>query len=279
MEQTMSSSSPTLSFNDGNTIPQLGLGVWQASNADARTAVAEALRAGYRSIDTAAIYENEEGVGAGLIDAGLPRNEVFVTTKIWNADQGSDAAKPALEKSLSRLKLDYVDLLLIHWPSPKQDKYLDTWRAMIEMKDQGLVRSIGVSNFNRPHLQRVIDETGVTPVLNQIELHPYMQQIAMRHTHDELGIRTESWSPLAQGKALEDPVILDIAKKYGKTASQVIIRWHLDQGLVVIPKSVTPSRIRSNFEVFDFALDEDDLKSIATLNKNQRLGPDPDQFA
>jgi len=275
----MSSSSPTVSFNDGHTIPQLGLGVWQASNADARTAVAEALRAGYRSIDTAAIYENEEGVGAGLIDAGLPRGDVFVTTKIWNKDQGTDSTKQALEKSLGRLKLDFVDLLLIHWPSPKQDKYLETWRAMIALKDQGLVRSIGVSNFNPPHLQRLIDETSVTPVLNQIELHPYMQQIAMRHTHEGLGMHTESWSPLAQGKALEDPEIVQIAKKYGKTASQVIIRWHLDQGLIVIPKSVTPSRIRSNFEVFDFALDADDLKAIAALNRNQRLGPDPDQFA
>jgi len=275
----MSSSSPTLSLNDGHTIPQLGLGVWQASNADARTAVAEALRAGYRSIDTAAIYENEEGVGAGLIDAGLARNEVYVTTKIWNNDQGTDPAHQALEKSLTRLKLDYVDLLLIHWPSPKQDKYLETWRAMIEMKNQGLVRSIGVSNFNPSHLQRLIDETSITPALNQIELHPYMQQIAMRHTHDGLGIRTESWSPLAQGKALDDATILEIAKKYGKTSSQVIIRWHLDQGLIVIPKSVTPSRIRSNFDVFDFALDADDLKSIAALNRNQRLGPDPDQFA
>ena len=274
----MSSTSPTVSFNDGNTIPQLGLGVWQASNEDARNAVREALRAGYRAIDTAAIYENEEGVGAGLIDAGLPRSDVFVTTKIWNKDQGAETAKQALAKSLSRLKLDYVDLLLIHWPSPKQGKYLDTWRAMIEMKNEGLVRSIGVSNFNPPHLQRLIDETSVTPVLNQIELHPYMQQIAMRNTHDALGIRTESWSPLSQGKALDNPEILKIASKHSKTASQVIIRWHLDQNLIVIPKSVTPSRIRSNFEVFDFALDEDDLKVIASLNRNQRLGPNPDDF-
>lgn len=275
----MSSISPKVSLNDGHTIAQLGLGVWQASNADARTAVREALQAGYRSIDTAAIYENEEGVGAGLSDAGLPRAEVFVTTKIWNRDQGTEAAKHALQKSLERLKLDYVDLLLIHWPSPKQDKYLETWMAMIEMKNQGLVRSIGVSNFTAAHLQRLIEETSVTPVLNQIELHPYMQQIAMRHTHDELGIRTESWSPLAQGKALDDPEILAIAKRLGKTTSQVIIRWHLDQGLIVIPKSVTPSRIRSNLEVFDFTLDASDISAIAALNKNQRLGPDPEAFA
>lgn len=274
----MASSSPTLAFNDGKHIPQLGLGVWQASDADARTAVREALTAGYRHVDTAAIYENESGVGLGLLDAGLPRAEVFVTTKVWNKEQGLETAARALDKSLERLKLDYVDLLLIHWPTPKHDKYVDTWRALIRAREQGLARSIGVSNFNPAHLRRLLDETGVAPVLNQIELHPYLQQHELRKMHQAAGVLTESWSPLAQGEALNDAAIVAIAKKHGKTTAQVIIRWHLDNGLIVIPKSVTPARIRANFDVFDFQLDAEDLAAIAALDQGKRLGPDPEAF-
>lgn len=274
----MTSTSPTVTLNDGQAMPQLGLGVWQATNDESRAAVREALACGYRSIDTAAIYGNEEGVGAGVADAGLARGDVFITTKVWNADQGYDAAQRALEQSLQRLKLDYVDLLLIHWPAPQNDRYLDTWRALIELQKRGLARSIGVSNFTAAHLGRLIAETGVKPVLNQIELHPFMQQTTLRAAHTALGIQTESWSPLAQGKIVDDATIAAIAKKHGKSAAQVVIRWHLDSALVVIPKSVTPERIRANADVFDFTLDAEDMAAFALLNRNQRLGPDPDVF-
>lgn len=271
----MTNHQPMIELSDGNLIPQLGLGVWQASQEQARTAVSQALQIGYRHIDTASIYENEEGVGAGLRDSGVDREKVFVTTKIWNADQGFEASGKALEESLARLKLDYVDLLLIHWPAPAKGQFVDTWRAMIEAKKQGKVRSIGVSNFNPDHLQRLIEETGVAPVLNQIELHPYFQQADLRQSNAELGIRTESWSPLAQGKALDDSLVRDIAAKHGRTCSQVIIRWHLQLGLVVIPKSVTETRIRENHLVFDFELSADEMLAIAALDKGLRLGPDP----
>lgn len=265
-----------IGFNDGHSIPQLGLGVWQASDDQARAAVVEAIQAGYRHVDTAAIYKNETGVGAGLREAGLPRDEVFVTTKIWNDDQGARPARAALHKSLERLGLESVDLLLIHWPMPKNDRFVDTWQAMIDFRNEGLARSIGVSNFQASHLQRLVDETGVAPVLNQIELHPYLQQTAMRAANTALNVRTESWSPLAQAKALDDAVIAGIAKNHGKTPAQVVIRWHLDSGLIVIPKSVTPGRIRDNADVFDFSLDADDMAAIARLDRGERLGPDPD---
>lgn len=267
-----------IGFNDGHSIPQLGLGVWQASDDQARAAVVKAIQAGYRHVDTAAIYNNETGVGAGLREAGLPRDEVFVTTKIWNDDQGTAPARAALERSLQRLALDHVDLLLIHWPMPKNDRYVETWQAMIEFRMQGLARSIGVSNFQAPHLQRLIDATGVAPALNQIELHPYLQQHAMREANAGLDVRTESWSPLAQAKALDDAVIAGIGHTHGKTPAQVVIRWHLDSGLIVIPKSVTPGRIRDNADVFDFSLDADDMAAIAKLDRGERLGPDPDTF-
>ncbi|KPC53183.1 aldo/keto reductase [Amantichitinum ursilacus] len=273
------SQQPLVQLNDGRQIPQLGLGVWQASDEEARSAVAEALRVGYRSIDTAAIYKNEVGVGQGIADAGLPREDVFVTTKIWNSEQGLDSARRALEDSLRKLKLDYVDLLLIHWPAPSQDKFVDTWRALIKAQQDGLVKSIGVSNFKAEHLQRLIDETGVKPVLDQVELHPYMQQAALRQTLADLDIHAEAWSPLAQNKALADPVIQRIAEQLGKTPAQVVIRWHVQNGVIVIPKSVTPERIRSNFAVFDFELDAAAMQAIAGLNKDQRIGPDPAVFA
>lgn len=265
-----------IDLSDGKAIPQLGLGVWQASPEQARTAVSQALQIGYQHIDTAAIYGNEEGVGAGIRDAGLSRDQVFVTTKVWNADQGFAAAGLALEQSLTRLQLDYVDLLLIHWPTPAKDRYVDTWRALIKAQEQGKVRSIGVSNFTGEHLQRLISETGVAPVLNQIELHPSLQQRELRRLHEQLGIRTQSWSPLGQGKALDNPVIKHIAARHNRSSAQVIIRWHLQLGLIAIPKSVTESRIRENFQVFDFQLDAEDLAAIATLDSGERLGPDPE---
>lgn len=262
-------------LNDGNRVPSIGLGVWQANPDQAADAVAEALRAGYRHIDTASIYENEEGVGNGLLKAEVSRDDVFVTTKIWNDAHGAQKTGEALAASLQRLQLDYVDLLLIHWPDPKQDRYVETWRAMAEARERGLVRSIGVSNFNEDHLRRLVDETGIVPVINQIELHPFLQQSALRTVHDELGIRTQAWSPLGQSEALKDPVIIDIASRYRKTPAQIVLRWHLDLGTIAIPKSVTPERIRSNFDVFDFSLEPRDLKAIEALDQSRRLGPDP----
>lgn len=259
-------------------MPQLGLGVWQASNDDARLAVRTALESGYRSIDTAAIYGNEEGVGRGILDSGVEREEIFLTTKIWNTAQGGVATIKALEESLKLLNTPYVDLLLIHWPVANNGLYLETWQTMIGLREKGLTRSIGVSNFQPAHLQHIVEQTGVIPVLNQIELHPYFQQHKLRERHETLGIHTESWSPLAQNQALSDPVIERIANKHEKTAAQVIIRWHLELGLIVIPKSVTPSRIQSNIEVFDFSLDKDDLKAISALDEGRRIGPDPDKF-
>lgn len=261
---------------DGHLIPQVGLGVWQAADDVAVGAVQAALEAGYRHVDTAAAYQNEKGVGAGLRASGVSRGEVFITTKVWNENQGYDNALKAIEASLKRLQLDYLDLCLIHWPAPNRDLYLDTWRALIKAQENGQVRSIGVSNFEVEHLDRIIGETGVTPVLNQIELHPRFQQTALRAAHTERGIKTESWSPLGQGQLLSDPLITQIAAKHGRTTAQVIIRWHLDSGLIVIPKSVTPSRIVENFDVFGFALDVADMAAIAGLDQaGGRIGPNP----
>lgn len=263
-------------LGDGHAIPQLGLGVWQTPDDVAVTAVQAALDAGYRHVDTAAAYQNEKGVGAGFRAVGVAREEVFITTKVWNENQGYDNALKAIEGSLKRLQLDYLDLCLIHWPAPHRGLYLDTWRALIKAQELGQVRSIGVSNFEVEHLDKVIGETGVTPVLNQIELHPRFQQTALRAAHAERGIKTESWSPLGQGQLLTDPVIAGIAAKHGRTAAQVIIRWHLDSGLIVIPKSVTPSRIVENFDVFGFALDAGDMAAIASLDQpDGRIGPNP----
>lgn len=267
---------PHITFNDGHSIPQVGLGVWRTPNDTAVTAVKVALEAGYRHVDTAAIYGNEEGVGEGLKAGGVPRDQVFVTTKLWNEDQGYDSTLRACEASLARLGLDFVDLYLIHWPAPKKDRYVDTFKAFVRLKEEGRVRSIGVSNFEVEHLDRVIGETGVTPVLNQIELHPRFQQRALREAHEARGIKTQSWSPLGQGQLLEDPVVSRIAAKHSRTAAQVIIRWHIDNGLIVIPKSVTPSRIKENFDVFGFRLDADDLTALAGLDSAEgRIGPNP----
>lgn len=268
-----------IQLSDGQRIPQLGLGVWQASQDQARAAVRFALEEGYRHVDTAAIYGNEEGVGQGMRESGIPREQVFLTTKVWNDAQGFETTKQALDASLGRLQVDYVDLLLIHWPAPSRDLYVDTWKAMIDLQRQGKVRSIGVSNFNQDHLERLISETGVKPVLNQIELHPFLQQEEMRQHHQELKVHTQSWSPLGQGSALDHPAVLDLARKHSKTAAQIIVRWHLELGLIVIPKSVTPSRIRENFNVLDFKLDALDIAILTVLNADKRLGPDPASFA
>jgi 2,5-diketo-D-gluconate reductase A len=266
----------TITLNDGHVMPRLGLGVWQSPREVTAQAVRSALAAGYRSVDTAAIYRNEAEVGEGVRASGLGRAEVFVTTKLWNEDQGYDRALRALDASLQRLGMDYVDLYLIHWPAPGQDRYLDTWKALIRLRDEGKARSIGVSNFAVQHLERIIRETGVAPAVNQVELHPRFQQGELRAAHQRLGVATESWSPLGQGALLADPVVARIAARHGKTPAQAIIRWHLDLGLIVIPKSVTPARIAQNFDVFDFKLDAEDLAAMAALDdRHGRMGPNP----
>lgn len=269
-------SQPRIVLNDQNRIPQLGLGVWRTPDDQAGPAVEAALAAGYRHIDTAAVYENETGVGAGIRAAGLPRRQLFITTKLWNPDQGYDSTLKAFDASLARLGLDDIDLYLIHWPSPARGLYLESWRAMRRLHEEGRVRPIGVSNFAAEHLERLIQDSGVVPVLNQIELHPRFQQRTLRDFHARHGIATQSWSPLGQGTLLDDPVITAIGRKHGRTPAQVIIRWHLDNGLIAIPKSVTPSRIAENFNVFSFRLDADDRSAIAALDTpDGRIGPDP----
>jgi 2,5-diketo-D-gluconate reductase A len=274
----VSSPVPDLPIEPDEQIPQLGFGVFQVPPKETEVAVAEALSAGYRHIDTAAAYRNEGGVGQALRASGIERDELFVTTKCWNDDQGYDKAKRACRASLERLELSHLDLYLIHWPVPAHDLYVETWKAFVELQSEGLVRSIGVSNFQPEHLERVIAETGVTPAINQVELHPHFQQVGLRREHERLGILTEAWSPLGQGLELDDPAIVEIAQVHGKTPAQAIIRWHLQIGNVVIPKSVTPERIRENFEVLDFELSDEQLEAIAALDAGTRIGPDPDTF-
>jgi len=265
-------------LDDGAQIPQLGFGTWQTPEEKAATAVSAALAAGYRLIDTASIYSNETGVGKGILASDVPREEIFVTTKLWNSQQGYDEALRACDESLRRLRLDYIDLYLIHWPMPLRGRYLDSWRALIVLKNEGRVRSIGVSNFQIPHLRYLLDETGVIPSVNQIELHPYFQQRSLRAFHAQHEIITESWSPLGQGGALlRDRHVLRVAQKHRKTAAQIVLRWHLGSSLVAIPKSVNPKRIRENFNVFDFDLDSVDYALLDSLdNPKGRIGPDPD---
>ena len=270
---------PSILLNDGRSIPQLGLGVWQSPADVTAQVVQTAIKAGYRSIDTAMIYRNEAAVGEGVRNAEVAREDLFVTTKLWNDDQGYDQTLWAFEASLKRLGLDYLDLYLIHWPAPKQGKYLDSWRALVRLREEGRARSIGVSNFMPEHLRRIVAETGVTPALNQIELHPRFQQTDQRAIHVGMGITTESWSPLGQGSLLDNETIVGLAKKHGKTPAQVIIRWHIEQGLVVIPKSVNRDRIAQNIDVFDFKLDDEDMLAIRKLDDTGgRIGPDPLAF-
>ena len=267
-------------LNDGIEIPQIGFGVWQVDSSEAPKAVKAAIDAGYRSIDTAAIYRNEEGVAAGIRAGGVPREQLFITTKLWNDRHGARNALKAFDESLRRLQLEYVDLYLIHWPAPHANLYVETWRALQEVKSSGRARSVGVSNFKVPHLERIIGETGIVPSINQIELHPRFQQQAQREFHARHKIVTESWSPLGQGRAMKDPLIAGIAAKHGRTPAQVALRWHIQNGLVAIPKSVTPARIVENFDVFGFELTQEDMAKIATLDNNRgRIGPDPDLFS
>jgi diketogulonate reductase-like aldo/keto reductase len=270
---------PTLTLNNGVTVPQLGFGVFKVPPAETTEAVSRALAAGYRHIDTAAMYGNEEGVGRALAESGLPREELFVTTKLNNDAHGADEALRAFEDSRRRLGLDVVDLYLIHWPLPARDRYVETWRSLEKLLRDGVVRAIGVSNFQVAHLERLAQESDTVPAMNQIELHPYLSQARLREYHQAHGIATEAWSPLAKGGALlRDQVITGLAEKYAKTPAQLVLRWHLQLGNVVIPKSVTPSRIEENFAVFDFELDRDDLAEISSLNRDERTGPDPDTF-
>jgi 2,5-diketo-D-gluconate reductase A len=270
---------PALTLHDGVELPQLGFGTWQIPEEQTQEKVEEALAVGYRHIDTAAAYGNEAGVGAAIAASGVRREDVFVTTKLWNSQQGYDEALRAFEKSLGRLGTGHVDLYLIHWPLPSRDRYLDTWRAFERIKEEGGARSIGVSNFRVEDLERLEREAELLPTVNQIELHPRFQQAELRAWHADHDVATEAWSPLAQGDLLEDDTIATVAAHHDRTPAQVILRWHLQVGNIVIPKSAHPERIRQNFEVFDFALSEDDMAAIERLDTAERIGPDPARFS
>lgn len=273
------SSIPQLSFHDGGTIPQVGFGVFMIPEEETFDAVTSALEVGYRHLDTAKIYGNEMAVGRAIKESEVAREDIFLTTKCWNADQGRDSALAAFDASMERLDVDYLDLYLVHWPMPKRDLYVDTWRAFEKIYADGRVRHIGVSNFKVPHLQRLMDETDTLPVINQIELHPWLQQAELRAFHTEHDILTEAWSPIAQGgDYLENSTIVEIAKRHDVSPAQVILRWHLDLGNVIIPKSVNPDRMASNMDLFGFELDEDDHATIAKLDEGTRVGPDPEEL-
>ena len=269
---------PLVEMNDGRSIPVIGFGVWQVPDDVVVDATLKALEVGYRHIDTACVYENERGVGEALRRSGLDRDDVFVTTKVWNTDQGFDQTLRAFDTSTGLLGIDEVDLYLVHWPTPARDLYLDSWRALIRLREEGRARSIGVSNFHDAHLRRIIDETGVIPAINQIELHPWLPQTHLRDIDARLGIKTEAWSPLGSGQLIDNPVIGEVAAKHGKTPAQVMVRWSIQLGNIVLPKSVTPARIQQNIDVFDFELDDADMAAIATLESGRRTGPNPDEF-
>jgi 2,5-diketo-D-gluconate reductase A len=269
---------PSVTLHDGVEIPQLGFGVFQVPPEDTQAAVEEALAAGYRHIDTAAAYRNERGVGAAIAASGLAREDVFVTTKLWNSKQGYDSTLATFEKSLGRLGFEYVDLYLIHWPVPTEDRFVGTWRAFERIREEGRARTIGVSNFRVEDIERLERETWARPTVNQIELHPFFQQAELRSWLAEREIATEAWSPIAQGAALGEEPIVSIAERHGKTPAQAILRWHLQLGNVVIPKSVTPERIRENLEVFDFELSDEEMAAIGELDTGRRGGPDPATF-
>lgn len=269
---------PIIPLNDGNRIPQLGFGVWQISTEQIVPVVTKALRVGYRHIDTAAIYGNEEGVGEAIRQSGVPREELFITTKLWNNAQQPDAARAAIRESLTKLGLDYVDLYLIHWPQPMFDEYVGAWETLLEFRDQGLTKSIGVSNFDPEHLDRIIAATGVTPAVNQIEAHLSFARDDLIAYNDSLGIKTEAWSPLGRGNELELPELVEVAAEVRRTPAQVAIRWNLERGIIVFPKSVTPARIEENFDVLDFTLDADQMALLSTLDAGNRTGGEPATF-
>ncbi|MDX8466009.1 aldo/keto reductase [Mesorhizobium sp. VK23B] len=265
-----------LTLNDGATIPQIGLGVWQVDPDITARVVRWGIEAGYRLIDTAEGYRNEEGVGEAIRAAGVPRNELFITSKLRNGGHQRDAALRAFDDTMQKLGIDQIDLFLIHWPVPSQDRYVEAWKTLVELKQAGRIKSVGVSNFNQDYLERIIGETGVTPVVNQIELHPRFQQRDKREFHKKHDIKIESWSPLGSGRLFADPTLEAIARKHGKSVAQIIIRWHLQEGLIVIPKSVHQDRIAGNFAVFDFELDGEDMQTIRGMDSaDGRTGPDP----
>ncbi len=272
------SNQPLVTLNSGKTMPQLGLGAYKVNQDIAVQLVQHALEIGYRRIDTAALYDNEAEVGAAIRKSGLAREEVFVTSKIWNDRHGYAEAKEAIQESVERLNIDYVDMMLIHWPCPKQDKFVETWRAFEEVLETGLVRSIGVSNFNQPHLEKLLATANVTPAINQVELHPQLAQNSLRHFNSLHGIKTEAWAPLGRARFNENVLLGEIAESLGKTVAQVIIRWHLQLGNLVIPKSSNPDRIAENFDVFDFELSEHNMGLIATLNTETRIATNPDDM-
>lgn len=266
-----------ISLNDKMKMPTVGFGTWKVSDEDAPAVVTQALDAGYRMVDTATVYENERGVGKAIKENVLSRSEIFLSTKIWSNSHGYDSALRAMDVSLEKLQTDYIDLYLIHWPNPTLDKYLPTWKALARLHKEGLAKSIGVCNFQIPHLQRLLDETGIVPSVNQIELHPYFQQKELREFHQRHGIVTESWSPLAKGEVFSDPLIVSLSEKYHKTPAQIVLRWHFDNGLVAIPKSSNTKRMLENLDIFDFSLSAEDLTLMTTIDKKDgRIGPNPD---
>ncbi|KMY54139.1 glyoxal reductase [Bacillus sp. FJAT-27231] len=268
-----------VTLNNGLKMPQLGFGVWQVEDDQATVAVAKAIEVGYRSIDTAMVYQNEGGVGKAIQQSSVPREELFITTKVWNSDQGYENTLRAFDDSLARLGLDYVDLYLIHWPTPKYDEYVDTYKALEKLYHDGRVKAIGVCNFDIEHLERILKECDVKPVLNQVECHPYLAQNEMKEFCAKHDIYVEAWSPLEQGgDVLKDSAIQQIAETHSKSPAQVVLRWHLQNNTIVIPKSVTPSRIEENFNVFDFELSPDEMRIINGLNRNRRKGPAPSEM-
>jgi 2,5-diketo-D-gluconate reductase A len=267
---------PRLSLSDGASIPQLGFGLYKVPATDASRLCRDAIAIGYRHLDTAAFYGNEREVGESVRTAPVPREELFVTSKVWKDDNGFDETLRAFDASMTRLGLDALDLYLIHWPVPSTDRYVDTWRALIRLREERRVRSIGVANFHTHHLERIIGETGVTPVVNQVELHPWLPQTAVREFDAARGIRTEAWSPLARGRVLGTPLLDDLAAKHDRTPAQVVLRWHVQLGNIVIPKASSPERLAENLDVFGFELDADDVAALATLETGERTGRDPD---
>jgi diketogulonate reductase-like aldo/keto reductase len=268
-----------VTLNNGLKMPQLGFGVWQVKDDQASAAVSKALEVGYTSIDTAMIYKNENGVGKAIKESSVPRDELFITTKVWNSDQGYENTLRAFDESLERLGLDYVDLYLIHWPTPQFDEYVDTYKALEKLYHDGRVKAIGVCNFEIEHLERILNECDIKPVLNQIECHPYLTQKELKEFCAKHDIFVEAWSPLDQGgAALQDEVIKKVAETHSKTPAQVVLRWHLQNNTIVIPKSVTPSRIEENFNVFDFELTVEEIGEINQLNRNRRNGSHPSEM-